>query len=52
MQGGTEYNNKLKNITLAFEKMVELNENRFGEDKSRNELLKEVEEIQTLLKAN
>jgi len=52
MQGGSEYDNRLKNITSAFEKVVKLNENRFGEDKSRNELLKEVEEIQTLLKAN
>jgi len=52
MKGGAKYDNRLKNITLAFEKVVELNEDRFGEDKSRNELLKDVEEIQALLKAN
>ncbi len=52
MQGGTEYNQKLKNITLALDKMVALNKSRFGEEKTRKQLLTQIEDIKALVENN
>lgn len=49
MKGGREFEAQLQNLKAAMNKLLELNEGRFGEEKTRRELLEQVNNIKKLL---